>query len=212
MFKRKSTMILCLVFVSLLAIVAIFTVAGFFTNTFIGPKIVKSDTSNMTMKFPQSWVAGLDSGTASISMTSKDAAYAVLTLEESVNDFDPDTNIKTYADLLLESMKTVEGASEWEIGDLSEIIVGENTAGVQRTFTVKMEDIELKYLQTVFKTDELFVEILAWSAPDNFNSAVKIFNTMISKITPPTTGTTSVEDHTQQQDEANSDSAIDPKG
>ena len=220
MLKQKRTMILCLILVCLLALVAIFTVAGFFTNTYIGSKIVKSETSNMSMRFPQSWIAGLDSGTASISMTSKDAAYAVLTLEESTSDFDADMSIKTYADLLLESMKTVEGASDWEIGDLSDVTVGENTPGVQRTFTVIMNEIELKYLQTVFKSDEVFVEILAWSAPDDFPSAIKVFNTMIRKVTPPTSGTTAVDttpnetpqQTTPTQDQTTTGAATEPKG
>jgi hypothetical protein len=145
---------------------------------------VKSPKSSLTIEVPEDW-SNIDeesSADASITMQAKNGSSAILIIEEKTADFDAELTLDKYSEMLVQVMQGVDGSSDWQVDDLTDATVGDGVAAKQRTLSVTMNGVNLKYLQTVFKTSENFVEILEWSTPSNFDKAKPQFDEMLKTV------------------------------
>lgn len=145
---------------------------------------IKSTQSNLSLEVTDSWKqndAGGDT-VASISLISEKEDLALIVIEEKISDFDKDLTPEKYSDMLVQVMQETEGASNWEIGELTDTTIGDGVAAKQRTLSVTMDGVNLKYLQTICKTTDHFVAILEWTTPSKFDGVLQVFNDILTTV------------------------------
>jgi hypothetical protein len=149
-------------------------------------KSIKSseDGSSLTLDVPKTWKNNTDTvqTAASISMLSAEKDEALVVIEEKVADFEPKLKLAKYADMIVQVMQKTEGTSNWQVGDLFDTTVGSDTPAKQREISVSLNGVNIKYLQTVFKTKNSFVEILESTTPSKFDTSKKVFLDILTTV------------------------------
>jgi hypothetical protein len=149
-------------------------------------KTVKSseDGSSLTLDVPETWENNTAKAAtaASISMLSNDGDEALIVIEEKAADFEANLKINKYADMIVQVMQGNDNASDWQIGKLSDTTVGSDITAKQREISVSLDGVNIKYLQTVFKTEDSYVEILEWTTPSKFDESKKVFLSILKTV------------------------------
>jgi PBP1b-binding outer membrane lipoprotein LpoB len=145
---------------------------------------IKSTQSDLSIEVAESWKQNDTGGdtAASISLISEKEDLALIVIEEKTSDFDKELTPEKYADMLVEVMKETEGASNWQVDALTDVTIGDGVAAKQRTISVTMDGVNLKYLQTICKTDDYFVAILEWTTPSKFDGTLQVFNDILATV------------------------------
>jgi predicted Zn-dependent protease len=130
-------------------------------------KVMKSTDGKIEVTVPNSWkVENLNNDVAILEVANLSKEQYLLIISEASEDFAEDTKPSDYIQLVLQNIQNVStNPVASEIKDLK--INGLDAS--QCDISAEVEKMKIKYLLTVIKSEDQFIQVLAWSLNSKYD-------------------------------------------
>ena len=129
-------------------------------------KVMKSTDGKIEITVPKSWnEENLNNDVAILQVADFSKEQYLLIITESTEDFAVDAAPSDYLELVLENIKTV--SVNPIISEQKDIKINGLDA-TQCEVSAEIEKIKIKYLITVIKSKDQFIQVLAWSLSSKY--------------------------------------------
>jgi len=150
------------------------------SNDIESVQTIKSDLSNISMSFPESWKEATLNDVATIQMSLEAKEQYMIVIEETSEDFEDEFTVDDYATIIMENMKTtVEGA---DVSMINESIIGNNISARQFELSGSVNKIKAKFLITCIEHEDVFYQFTAWSTQSKYEEAKPVFENILKSI------------------------------
>jgi hypothetical protein len=141
-----------------------------------------SAETGLTLSVPADWKTIKAGSDVSFSYAAQDESQCMMLIEEPASDLETGLTLDAYSDLLIQAMQAIGNSTDWQVGELTDTTVGADTAAKQREFTLTTKEVTLSYQQTVFYDAAHYYEVLCWTLPEDFQSALAGFEDILASI------------------------------
>jgi hypothetical protein len=130
-------------------------------------KVMKSTDGKIEVTVPNSWkVENLNNYVAVLEVANLSKEQYLLIISESIEDFAEDTKPSDYIQLVLQNIQNV--STNPVASELKDLKINGYDAS-QCDVSAEIEKMKIKYLLTVIKSEDQFIQVLAWSLQSKYD-------------------------------------------
>ncbi|MDR0357828.1 MAG: hypothetical protein LBH63_05630 [Clostridiales Family XIII bacterium] len=144
---------------------------------------VASTESGIELSFPATWKSLDLNDEASVEMGDEDEKRYLIVVEDDAVNLSGDMTVEGYGDVVIANMKqdlTNAKASAW-----TRVNAGTGIEAAQSEVSGVFGGGEIGYLVTIFRNEDTFYQISAWSAQSAYENGKPLFDRILASVKLP---------------------------